>query len=58
VIAAAKEKKLTAYAIAKAVKAAGGSVSIYSVQCYLDGTRDMTSAKLDGVLKVLGLSIR
>lgn len=49
---------LTAYAIAHAAKVDGEfTVSVNHVQEYLAGRKDMTSGKLDAILKVLGLKI-
>lgn len=56
--AQAKKLGMTAYAIARAAKVNDQFVvSVYHVQEYLAGRKDMTSAKLDAVMKVLGLQI-
>jgi uncharacterized protein YktB (UPF0637 family) len=58
VIDRARELDLTAYAIAVAAKHGDEwVVSADHVKAYLDGAKDMTSAKLDAVLKVLGLRV-
>lgn len=50
---------MTAYAIAHAAKVDGKFVvSVNHVQEYLAGKKDMTSQKVDAVLRVLGLVVK
>ena len=55
VIKRAARLDMTAYAIARDTK---GAVSPDQVQRFMAGTGDITSARLDAVMKVLGLEIR
>lgn len=53
--AAAESRGLTAYAVAKATD---GAVSDDMLKRYFADRSDLTSAKLDAVFRVLGLSVR
>jgi len=53
VIAAAKARKITAYALARDTKLSGDTVRLY-----LKGETDMRSENLDLVLATLGLAVR
>lgn len=58
VIERATELEMTAYAIAHAAKVGEDFiVSVDHVQHYLAGRKDMTSEKVDAVLRVLGLHV-
>lgn len=52
---------LTAYAISQQCgegKKGKRIVSIVHVQAYLNGEKDMTSERLDAIMKVLGLEVK
>ena len=55
VVARATELGLTAYAIAQLAE---NAVSEDAVKSYLTGRKSLTSAKLQHVLRVLGLSLK
>ena len=58
IVAQAKRLGLTAYAIAKQSKRGGKwAVSPDHVLSYMNGEKDMTSKRLDAVMKVLGITL-
>jgi hypothetical protein len=57
VLARAAELGWTAYAVEQAVAGIDNAVSARTVRRYFAGTHDLTTAKLDPILRVLGLQV-
>jgi hypothetical protein len=57
VLARAAELGWTAYAVEQAIANIGSPVSERTVRRYFAGTHDLTTEKLDPILRVLGLQV-